>query len=252
VIRSRTKSVTGCREDRAAVRRRSTAVAASMPSSAIRTPFGLLDQRPVLQTACSCSACRPLTPSTTSSTSLRPASPTPPSTDDPHAGDPGPPAPADPHDQGRLALSMSSTARCGPRSGTCQRLIRRRSVRPPTSSSRWPSRAATGRPASPLSATLSGVRVDQCAGAPADARAGCASTALAASRSALTRAFPTSCSGRQNSPYLRGARRFTGRMFTATTSHALLELPRNSPRTSRDLGLHEHRGSLAAPGVAER
>ena len=72
---------------------------------------GLLDRRPVLQTACSCSACRPLTPSTTSSTSLRPASPTPPSTDDPHAGDPGPPAPADPHDQGRLALSMSSTVR---------------------------------------------------------------------------------------------------------------------------------------------
>jgi hypothetical protein len=37
---------------------------------------------------------------------------------------------------------------------------------------------------------------------------------------------PASCSARQNSPYLRGARRFTGRTFTATTSHALLELPR--------------------------
>jgi hypothetical protein len=192
------------------VRRRSTAVAASMPSSAIRTPFGLLDQRPVLQTACSCSACRPLTPSTTSSTSLRPASPTPPSTDDPHAGDPA--HRRQPTRMTRGAWPCRCPRPCGPRSGTCQRLIRGRSVRPPTSSPRWPSRAATGRPASPLSATLSGVRVDQCAGAPADARAGCASTALAASHSASTRAFPRAavpartprtCAGPAGSPAAR-------------------------------------------------
>jgi len=232
------------------VRRRSTAVAASMPSSAIRTPFGLLDQRPVLQTACSCSACRPLTPSTTSSTSLRPASPTPPSTDDPHAGDPGPPAPADPHDQGRLALSMSSTVRStvwdmsAPHSreiSSTSHFVAALAI--PCSD--WPAcfaaeRNSFGGPSGPVRRSTGRrprrLRID----------------GLGREPLGLDQGVPASCSARQNSPYLRGARRFTGRTFTATTSHALLELPRNSPRTSRDLGLHEHRGSLAAPGVAER